>query len=100
MRILLATAAIVFAVTTAQAQSPAPAGDDAAVQRLVEQLKATRTIKSDAKPAEVAPADAKPVEAKPVEARPVEAKPAEVAPVATETKPVEAKPVEAKPVEA
>jgi cell division septation protein DedD len=94
MRIFLAAAAIVFAVTTAQAQSAGPSADDLAVQKIVEQLKATRTVKSDAKPAEVAPAEAKPVETAPTEAKPIEAKPAEAKPV--ETKQVESKPVEAK----
>jgi cell division septation protein DedD len=97
MRIFLAAAAIVFAVTTAQAQSAGPSADDLAVQKIVEQLKATRTVKSDAKPAEVAPAEAKPVETAPTEAKPIDAKPAEAKPV--EAKPVEAKPIETKQVE-
>lgn len=95
MRILLATAAVIFAVTTAQAQSAGPSADDQAVQNIVEKLKASRTVRTDAKPAEVAPAEAKSVGATPTaEARPVDVKPA-----TTEVKPVDSKPVDAKPVE-
>jgi chemotaxis protein histidine kinase CheA len=103
MRFFLATAAIIIAVTGAQAQGAAvapSASDDHAVQSLVEKLKATRNVKSDAKPAESAPADAKSVETKPEEAKPAEIKPVAAKPAVIETMPADPKAVETKPVEA
>jgi hypothetical protein len=97
MRMLLATAVVIFAVTAAQAQSAGPSADDQAVQNLVEKLKASRAVKTDAKPAELAPAEAKSVEAAP--AKPAETKPVEIKPAPTEAKPVEANPVEGKTVD-
>lgn len=96
MRILLATAAVILAITAAQAQEPATrsvppqSAIDKATQDIVDKLKVTGERKRDVKPAEAKPVEAKPIEAKPVEAaKPVETK-------AVETKPVQAV-TEAKP---
>jgi hypothetical protein len=99
MRFFLATAAILFAVTAAQAQSAGPSADDKAVQAIIEKLKVTRAVKTDAKPAEVAPAEAKQPAPTAAAARPAEAGPAQTAPATIETKPAESKPVEARPVD-
>ena len=105
MRTLLATAAIILSITTAQAQEPATrsvppqSAIDQATQDLVNKLKATGELKRDVKPAEAKQVEAAPAEAKPAEAKAIEAKPVEAAkPV--ETKQVETKAVETKPVQA
>ena len=100
MRILLATAAIIFAVTAAEAQSAGPSNDDQAVKALVEKLKATRAVKSEPTATTTAPVEAKPLQTAPAEAKPVETKPAETTPAMIEAKPVETKATETKPVEA